>query len=261
MNDISANHIDVYPVRAFQDNYVWALRQGSNAVVVDPGDAAPVLAYLKAQKLTLTAILNTHHHADHVGGNAELLEHFKVPVYGPFDERIPTVSHRVREGDRFTLQEFGIEFQVFEIPGHTKSHIAFYGGGMLYCGDTLFACGCGRLFEGTPAQMHASLTKLAQLPAATRVYCGHEYTLSNIKFGKAVETGNAELAKWEQAASAQRAKDEPTLPSTLAQEKLANPFLRCDQPEVIAAASKHAGKPLKDPVSVLGALREWKNNF
>jgi hydroxyacylglutathione hydrolase len=256
MHDIS-----VHPVRAFADNYVWTLRRGGRAAVVDPGDAAPVLAYLKAEKLELTAILNTHHHADHVGGNAELLAHYKVPVYGPRDERIATVSHRVGEGERFTLEDFGIEFQVLEIPGHTRSHIAFYGGGMLFCGDTLFACGCGRLFEGTPAQMHASLAKLAQLPDATRVYCGHEYTLANIRFAKAAEAGNPELAKWERAASALRAQDEPTLPSTLAQEKLGNPFLRCDQPAVIAAASRHAGLPLTDAVSVLGALREWKNKF
>jgi hydroxyacylglutathione hydrolase len=256
MHDIS-----VYPVRAFRDNYVWTLRHGSSAAVVDPGDATPVLAYLNAEKLQLSAILNTHHHADHVGGNAELLEHYKVPVYGPRDERIPTVTRRVGEGDRFTLEEFGIEFQVFEIPGHTRSHIAFYGGGMLFCGDTLFACGCGRLFEGTPAQMHASLAKLAKLPAATRVYCGHEYTLANIRFAKAAEATNPELAKWEHAASALRAQDEPTLPSTLARERLANPFLRCDQPAIIAAASQHAGKPLADAVSVLGALRDWKNNF
>ena len=256
MHDVS-----IHPVRAFRDNYVWTLRRGDNAAVVDPGDAKPVLAYLRAEKLQLRAILNTHHHADHVGGNAELLEHYPVPVYGPHDERIPTVTRRVGEGDRFTLEEFGLEFQVFEIPGHTRSHIAFYGGGMLYCGDTLFACGCGRLFEGTPAQMHASLAKLAKLPAATRVYCGHEYTLSNIRFAKAAEANNAELGKWEQAASALRAKDEPTLPSTLAQELLANPFLRCSEPAVIAAASQHAGKPLADAVSVLGALREWKNKF
>ena len=253
--------ITVHPVPAFQDNYVWTLRRGSDAAVVDPGDATPVLAYLKAEKLQLRAILNTHHHADHVGGNAELLEHYKVPVYGPHDERIATVSRRLAEGDRFTLDPFGIEFQVFEIPGHTRSHIAFYGGGMLFCGDTLFACGCGRLFEGTPAQMHASLTKLAQLPDATRVYCGHEYTLSNIKFAKAAEAANTELAKWEESASALRAKGEPTLPSTLAQERRANPFLRCDQPEVIAAASRHAGRPLTDAVAVLGELREWKNKF
>ena len=256
MHDVS-----IHPVRAFRDNYVWTLRRGDNAAVVDPGDAKPVLAYLRAEKLQLRAILNTHHHADHVGGNAELLEHYPVPVYGPHDERIPTVTRRVGEGDRFTLEEFGLEFQVFEIPGHTRSHIAFYGGGMLYCGDTLFACGCGRLFEGTPAQMHASLAKLAKLPDATRIYCGHEYTLANIKFAKATDAANTALARWEQAASALRAKDEPTLPSTLAQERLANPFLRCDQPAIIAAASRHAGHPLADAVSVLGALRDWKNNF
>jgi hydroxyacylglutathione hydrolase len=256
MNDTS-----VFPVRAFQDNYIWVLRRDGRAAVVDPGDARPVLAYLHAEKLQLDAILNTHHHADHVGGNAELLQHCKVPVYGPYDERIPTVSQRLREGDRFTLKEFGIEFSVFEIPAHTRSHIAFFGAGMLFCGDTLFACGCGRLFEGTPRQMHVSLTKLAALPDATRVYCGHEYTLSNIRFAKAAEAANPELARWEQEANAQRAKDEPTLPSTIGREKAANPFLRCDQPGVVAAASKHAGKPLKDPVSVLGALRDWKNSF
>ncbi len=256
MNDLTVN-----PVRAFQDNYVWTLRQGSNAAVVDPGEAAPVLAYLRAHKLTLTAILNTHHHADHVGGNAELLEHFPVPVYGPYDERIPTVSDRLREGDTFILPAFGIEFQVLEIPAHTRTHIAFYGGGMLFSGDTLFACGCGRLFEGTPANMHAALAKLARLPAATRVYCGHEYTLSNIKFARAVEAGNAELVNWEKTAGALRANDEATLPTTLAQELLGNPFMRCSEPAVVAAASKHAGERLTDEVSVLGALREWKNNF
>jgi len=253
--------LSVNPVRAFQDNYVWTLRLGNNATVVDPGEAGPVLAYLRAHKLNLTAILNTHHHADHVGGNAELLEHYPVPVYGPYDDRIPTVSDRVREGDKFMLPGFAVEFQVFEIPAHTRTHIAFYGGGMLFCGDTLFACGCGRLFEGTPAQMHASLAKLAQLPGTARVYCGHEYTLSNIKFARAVEADNAELAAWEKTAAAMRAKDEPTLPSTLERELRANPFMRCDQPGVVAAASRHAGRPLADPVSVLGALREWKNNF
>ncbi|MDB5808633.1 MAG: Hydroxyacylglutathione hydrolase [Betaproteobacteria bacterium] len=253
--------LNVYPVRAFQDNYVWTLRQGNNAAVVDPGEAAPVLAFLHAQKLNLTAILNTHHHADHVGGNAELLEHYPVPVYGPYDDRIPTVSERVREGDKFTLPGFGIEFEVLEIPAHTRTHIAFVGAGMVFCGDTLFACGCGRLFEGTPAQMHTALTKLARLPGATRVYCGHEYTLSNIKFARVVEAGNAELAQWEQTAAALRAKDEPTLPSTLAQELRTNPFLRCSEAAVAAAASKHAGHELSEPVSVLGALREWKNSF
>lgn len=255
------NNIDIVPVRAFQDNYIWIMRRGGNAAVVDPGDAQPVLDYLCAQKLALTAILNTHHHADHVGGNAGLLRHYQAPVYGPYDERIATVSHRLREGDHFTLAAYGLEFSVLEIPGHTRTHIAFHGGGMLFCGDTLFACGCGRLFEGTPQQMHASLAKLAALPNATRIYCGHEYTVANLRFAKAAEPANPEIAIWEREAAAQRAKNEPTLPSTIAREKTANPFLRCDQPGVIATASQYAGKPLTDPASVLGAIREWKNNF
>ena len=255
------SELSVYPVRAFQDNYIWTLVRGADAAVVDPGDARPVLEYLRAHKLTLRAILNTHHHADHVGGNAQLLREHDVPVYGPYDERIAEVTQRLREGDRFSLAPFGIEFEVFEIPGHTRTHIAFYGGGMLFCGDTLFACGCGRLFEGTPQQMHVSLSKLAALPDATRVYCGHEYTVANVRFARAAESANPELPRWEQSAAALRSRDEPTLPSTMAREKAANPFLRCDQPAVIAAASQYAGKPLKDPASVLGALRDWKNNF
>ena len=255
------NELRVFPVRAFQDNYIWVLRRGGHAAVVDPGDAAPVIACLRAENLRLVAILNTHHHADHVGGNTELLRHYAVPVYGPCDARVPTISHPLRDGERFALAEFGLEFAVLEIPGHTRSHIAFYGGGMLFCGDTLFACGCGRLFEGTPRQMHASLAKLAALPDATRVYCGHEYTLANIRFARAVEAANADLAQWERRASALRKRDEPTLPSTIGAEKAANPFLRCEEPEVIAAASRHAGEALADPVSVLAAIREWKNNF
>jgi len=253
--------IEVVPVRAFNDNYVWTLVNGSNAAVVDPGDAAPVLAYLHAHKLTLTAILNTHHHADHVGGNEELLRHFSVPVYGPHDERIASVTRRLREGERFTLDGIGVELTVLEIPAHTRSHISFHNEDMLFCGDTLFACGCGRIFEGTPAQMHAALTKLIALPDHTRVYCGHEYTLSNIRFALAAEPGNAALADWEREAAAQRARDEVTLPSTIAREKAANPFVRCDQPGVIASASKRAGRPLTDATSVLAEIRDWKNNF
>ncbi len=247
------NNISIVPVRAFQDNYIWIMRRGNNAAAVDPGDAMPVLDYLRAEQLRLTAILNTHHHADHVGGNAELLRHFEVPVYGPCDARIPTVTRQLRDGDNFTLAEYGIEFTVLEIPGHTRTHIAFYGGGILFCGDTLFACGCGRLFEGTPQQMYASLTKLAALPGTTRVYCGHEYTLANLRFARMVEPDNPALVPWERAARAQRARDEPTLPSTLTRETSANPFLRCAEPAVVAAASRHAGRPLTDPVSVLGA--------
>jgi len=255
------DHIEIVPVSAFKDNYIWILRRGGSAAAVDPGDAEPVLEYLGAQKLTLTAILNTHHHADHVGGNAGLLRHFDVPVYGPHDERIGNVSHRVGESDRFRLAAQGLDFSVLEIPGHTRTHIAFCAPGIVFSGDTLFACGCGRLFEGTPQQMSASLAKLAALTDATRVYCGHEYTVANVRFAKEVEPANQELAKWEREANELRATGVPTLPSTIGREKGANPFMRCDQPSVAAAASRFAGKPLADAASVLGAIREWKNQF
>ncbi len=252
---------DVVALRAFNDNYIWTLRDAKCAAVVDPGDARPVLDYLKREKLELVAILNTHHHADHVGGNAELLRHRKVPVFGPHDPRIAEITQRMADGERMTLPHFGLEFEAMEIPGHTRTHIAFYGAQMLFCGDTLFAAGCGRLFEGTPRQMHDSLSRLARLPDATRVYCGHEYTLSNIRFAKAADPGNTALGALESRAQQLRDKDLPTLPSDIGQEKATNPFLRCNDPNVIASASKYAGKPLTDPVSVLAAIREWKNNF
>jgi hydroxyacylglutathione hydrolase len=252
---------EVVPLRAFTDNYIWTIRDARHAAVVDPGDAAPVLDFLKREKLELVAILNTHHHADHVGGNHELLRHAKVPVFGPHDARIPEVTHRLADGECMTLPHFGIEFEVMEIPGHTRTHIAFHGGGMLFCGDTLFAVGCGRLFEGTPQQMHDSLAKLMRAPDTTRVYCGHEYTLSNIRFAKAADPANRMLQELEPTAQQLRDKGLPTLPSTIAQERATNPFVRCHEPAVIATASKYAGKPLHDPVSVLAAIREWKNNF
>jgi hydroxyacylglutathione hydrolase len=252
---------EVVPVRAFSDNYVWTIRDKTHAAVVDPGDAAPVIAYLDREGLTLAAIINTHHHADHVGGNAALLRRWPVPVFGPNDTRIPDVTRRLADGDRITLPHFGVEFEIFDIPGHTRTHIAFHGGGMLFCGDTLFAVGCGRLFEGTPAQMHRSLQRLAELPDTTRVYCGHEYTLSNIRFAKAAEPGNQALLDLEKRAAAQRAQDLPTLPTDIGQEKATNPFLRVEEPQVVASASRYAGKSLSDPVSVLAAIREWKNNF
>jgi hydroxyacylglutathione hydrolase len=253
--------IRVVPVRAFSDNYVWTLRDETHAVVVDPGEARPVIEYLDGERLILAAILNTHHHADHVGGNGELLARWGVPVFGPNDSRISNVTHRLSDGERITLPHFGTEFEVMDIPGHTRTHIAFFGDGMLFCGDTLFAVGCGRLFEGTPAEMHRSLQRLARVPDSTRVYCGHEYTVSNIRFARAAEPGNQALAELEKHAAAQRAKDLPTLPTDIGQEKATNPFLRVQEPAIIASASRRAGKPLEDPVSVLAALREWKNNF
>jgi hydroxyacylglutathione hydrolase len=256
-----SENLEIVPVRAFQDNYIWVMRRGGDAAVVDPGDARPVLEYLTATKLRLVAIINTHHHNDHVGGNAGLLERFKVPVYGPGREQIPTLTQRLNEGDSIRVPELDIEFTVLDIPGHTAGHIAFFGAGVLFCGDTLFACGCGKLFEGTPAQMYASLSKLARLPDATRVYCGHEYTLSNIKFAKAADPLNEKLLALEATARRLREQDLPTLPSTIGMEKLTNPFLRCSEPAVIESASKAAGRPLDDPVSVLAAIREWKNRF
>ena len=252
---------EVVPLRALSDNYVWTIRDAKCAAVVDPGDARPVIEYLEREKLELVAILNTHHHADHVGGNRGLLARWKVPVYGPHDDRIAEVTHRMKAGERCTLPHFGIEFGVMEIPAHTRSHIAFHGAGMVFSGDTLFAVGCGRLFEGTPAQMHDALTRLMQLPDDTRVYCGHEYTVSNIRFARAVEPDNAALRELEGKAKQLREKDLPTVPSTIAQEKATNPFVRVREAAVIAAASRYAGKALGDPVSVLGAIREWKNSF
>jgi len=252
---------EVVPLHAFSDNYIWTIRDAGHAAVVDPGDAQPVLDYLAREKLTLVAILNTHHHADHVGGNAALLARAPVPVYGPRDERIPEVTERLGDGQRFVLPHFNIEMEALEIPGHTRSHIAFHGGGMLFCGDTLFAVGCGRLFEGTPRQMHDSLSRLMRLPDGTRVYCGHEYTLSNIRFAKAADPNNAALQELEEKARKQRDQNLPTLPSTIGQEKATNPFVRVGEPAVIASANRFAGKALNDPVSVLAAIREWKNSF
>jgi hydroxyacylglutathione hydrolase len=253
----------IHPVPAFRDNYIWVLADGGDAVVVDPGDAAPVEDYLAARGLALRAVLATHHHADHVGGLAALTQRWKCPAFGPAGERIPGLTRKLREGDRVEIARPGIEFEVIDIPGHTAGHIAFVRRGadpLLFCGDTLFACGCGRLFEGTPPQMVASLAKLAALPPATRVFCGHEYTLANIAFAGKVEPGNARLAQRRERDAATRGRGEPTLPSTIGEELATNPFLRWDAPEVVAAAERRAGRRLERPVDVFAEIREWKNN-
>jgi hydroxyacylglutathione hydrolase len=252
--------LEIVPVGAFKDNYVWTLRDGRHAAVVDPGDARPVLEYLSREKLELSAILATHHHADHVGGIAELRRHRDVPVYGPRGEPIPTLTHPVSGGDTVTLPAFGVTFSVIDIPGHTRAHIAYYGAGSLFCGDTLFACGCGRLFEGTAEQMYASLEKLRALPDDTKVYCGHEYTLANIGFARQVEPANEALAKREQQARVLRDAGKPTLPSTLGEEKATNPFLRSRESAVVESANKYLGARVSDPVRVFAAIRDWKNN-
>src|SRR4051812_43557449 len=253
--------LEVVPLRAFKDNYVWTLRNDRFAAVVDPGEARPVLDYLAAQGLRLAAILATHHHQDHVGGVAELVAAHPCPVYGPRGEPIATLTRPVGGGDAVALAELGLTFEVLDIPGHTRAHIAYYGANMLFCGDTLFACGCGRAFEGTPQQLHASLQKLVALPDETLVYCGHEYTLANIGFAKAVEPGNARLLERERSDAKLRERDLPTLPSTIAKEKATNPFLRVREPAVIESASKYLGRRAGDPAGVFAALRQWKNQF
>jgi hydroxyacylglutathione hydrolase len=253
--------IDVIALRAFRDNYIWCLRNATHAVVVDPGDAAPVLEYLASERLDLAAILATHHHADHVGGVATLAEQYSAPVFGPAGEPIPSITDRLREGDRVTIGMLGLEFGVLDIPGHTAGHIAFVGGGMLFCGDTLFSVGCGRIFEGTPAQMLASLMKLAALPGPTRVYCGHEYTLANIRFALAAEPDNSALVSREHEARTAVEHGRPSLPSTIAAELATNPFLRAGEPALAAAAARDAGRQLGGTVEVFAALREWKNRF
>jgi hydroxyacylglutathione hydrolase len=253
--------LHIHAVSAFTDNYIWALENGREAVVVDPGDAAPVEAFLERRGLRLAAVLATHHHADHVGGLPALVQRWRCPTFGPAHEVAAHLDHRLAEGERITVPGLGLPLEVLDIPAHTAGHIAFVGAGGVFCGDTLFACGCGRLFEGSAAQMVDSLGKLARLPGDTHVYCGHEYTLANIRFAQAVEPGNRALAERRTREEAKRTRGEPTLPSTIADELATNPFLRCAEPEVIAAAERHAGRPLKNPLEVFTELRTWKNSF
>lgn len=253
--------MDILPLPAFDDNYIWLLKAGRSVAVIDPGDATPVLRYLALEDARLAAILLTHHHGDHVGGVAELLARHDAPVFGPGNEGIDEVSVAVRDGDSVSVPELPASFAVIGVPGHTRGHLAYFGHGALFCGDTLFACGCGRLFEGTAEQMFRSLGRLAALPAETRVHCAHEYTQTNIRFALAVEPGNADLRARAERVAQLRARGEPTVPFTLAEELATNPFLRAGEAEVAASAGRWRGGALEQPVEVFAALREWRNGF
>jgi hydroxyacylglutathione hydrolase len=255
--------MQLIPIPAFSDNYIWLVHNGQQAIVVDPGDAKPVLQTLEHTGLSLQAILVTHHHADHVGGLAELRDRTNAKVYGPAGEDIPQPLQGMSAKDR--VQALELEFTVMDVPGHTAGHIAFYcpdmdGAPLLFCGDTLFSAGCGRLFEGTPAQMLASLDQLAALPANTRVCCTHEYTMSNLRFALAVEPNNPQLLAYSAHCETLRAQDKPTLPSSIGMELAINPFLRSRLPSVKQSVQ---GLPtgVASEVDVFAALREWKNNF
>lgn len=263
--------LDVLAVPAFDDNYLWIIHDGRHAAVVDPGDAVPVLAALQAEGLTLAAILLTHHHADHVGGVLELARSAvsdafpNIPVYGPAREhsRIKGMTIPLHGNDEVKIASLGLSLQVIDVPGHTLGHIAYYAAdqGLLFCGDTLFAGGCGRLFEGTPAQMLQSLTRLASLPGDTQVYCAHEYTLSNLKFAAEVEPGNEALAARILRERARRERGEATVPSSIALERATNPFLRTGEKDILESLQKAGRLTQLDDVSSFAALREWKNTY
>ncbi|MEX2131704.1 MAG: hydroxyacylglutathione hydrolase [Pseudohongiellaceae bacterium] len=259
---------DIFPIPAFTDNYIWAFHDhdSRSACVVDPGAAQPVLDYLQSAGLELTHVLITHHHADHTGGLAELARQFNLTVYGPTNCAVKEITQRLDDGDR--IEVFGVGFQVLAIPGHTLDHIGYFAASpgdqpnpLVFCGDTLFAAGCGRIFEGNPAMMYSSLQRLAHLDGNTRIYCTHEYTLANLKFASAVQPANSNVMNRVKQEAAKRNNSQPTLPSTLAMELATNPFLRCSDPELACIAEQKAGQSLASPVDVFATLRTWKDNF
>lgn len=255
--------LTIEPIPAFTDNYIWCLHEAGTAWVVDPGDAVPVIEFIESRQLHLRGILITHHHFDHIGGVGDLRKRFALEaIYGPDNPEIAGITHAVREGDTVTVLSH--RFNVLEVPGHTLDHIAYMSTQLqppaLFCGDTLFAAGCGRLFEGSPEQMFASLNKLKKLAPTTRVFCTHEYTQANLRFAKAVEPDNLALKQRAESADDVRANDQPTLPSTLALELATNPFLRTEQPDVRAAALRLSPQSSNE-VDIFAAIRRWKDQF
>ncbi len=255
--------LKVHAVKAFQDNYIWLIQAENSrkVLIVDPGEAAPVLDRLESEQLIPAAILITHHHADHVGGVQSLLAHFPVPVFGPAGETIPAMTHALREGDELEVAPDFPLFRVIETPGHTAGHICYLSENKLFCGDTLFAGGCGRLLGGTAPDLFQSLQRLKQLPADTEIYCAHEYTQANLRFAEAVEADNDALQQRISKVRQLRTEDKATVPSMMVDELATNPFLRSDLPHIKKAAERHAGRPLNHPEAVFTVLRSWKDSF
>jgi len=260
-----------FAIPAFRDNYIWLIdigqarpqNQGAEpreVIIVDPGDASPVIACLEANHLKPQAIFVTHHHYDHVDGIANLVQRYQLPVFGPGNSTIPGLTDPVSDLDVITIAP-DISFQVFATPGHTLDHISYYTPGMLFCGDTLFAAGCGRLFEGTPEQMFRSLSRINLLPGDTKIYCTHEYTIANLEFAQHVETDNKAISVRLQHCNHLRSKGQITLPSTLAEERQTNPFMRCTEATVMTAASQFANRPIKDPADTFKVIRFWKDTW
>jgi len=255
--------MNIVVIPALQDNYIWVIIDAKKpcAIIVDPGDAAPVFNFLQTQQLTLKAILITHHHWDHTDGIAELKKVYDVPVFAPAIDHVKTATIEVHDHDNIRIDDFPFVFKVMAIPGHTHGHVAYYVEGNLFCGDTLFAAGCGRLFEGTAAEMFSSLQKIAALPDETKIYCAHEYTLKNLQFAKIIESQNKKIDEQIKIVSEQRKNNFPSLPSTLKIEKATNPFLRVMEPAVKVFAENIANKSLADPVEIFKILREKKDWF
>lgn len=250
----------VEAIPAFTDNYIWALRRGDRVAVVDPGDASAVLRHLDRTGGHLAAILITHHHGDHTGGILDLVHERDIPIFGPTVRPIRGINRPLEGGERISIDPLGCAFDVWHVPGHTLDHLIYVGADRVFCGDTLFAAGCGRLFEGTGAQMFDALTRLSRLPDATRIHCAHEYTVANLRFARAVEPDNAEISERIERELDRRARGEPTLPSELGLERATNPFLRCHLPAVSERVRSVRGVDARSPVETFIALRQWKDD-
>ncbi len=254
--------LKIIPIPAFHDNYIWLIVNAQNqAIAIDPGEAAPVLKFLAEKKLTLTHILITHHHADHTGGVTELVKNYTATVFASMDSIIPSCDHTLIDQDEFSISTHDLTFKVIATPGHTLDHICYYTSGHLFCGDTLFAGGCGRIFEGNADMMYKSLQKISKLPDDTLIYCAHEYTQQNLAFAKKVEPKNILLQQRIKQIQAIRQQQQPTLPSSLAEELATNPFLRCDTATVKLAAQNISGQKDINASTVFAIIRKWKDNI